>query len=285
MAYETRLLRLQSQDKNDPADQNSSFSVDYGSVGANLGLTVKGISIESVTFPNFLPTLFRLNRSLTFKTILGPHPGIHTIGPIGTIYPDDDSQNQMNLTEFVVLLQAAFDAVVPGETTWLQVAGNGTNRTLSVTINSAATFFVPYVRNSLGYHIGFIPPRDQVWESGQTYYFTSQLQGMEAVYLHSTSLTSNRLGLDSQGPGPEETKNNPETWAALAVIPITVPRGVTQTLDNTQLSIQRPTLLFGPSHNPNLATVHVSLRDSDQQIIGLGPGELTVVMRLWFTNT
>lgn len=283
--YETRLLRIQSRDRQDPLTSTANFSVSFGNEAQEFADRVMGVGVESVIFPNFLST-FQGDESKLTVTVFGSDGYDDTyiidIGPtvVGGLLTT-------NLGQFVSTLQQAWrDTVYAGdpEVTITATGPSPAGNTIRFTFTSAAgTAFMHYKRDSLLYIIGVPDNASHTinWNmDGGPYDYRTNLNGMNQIYLHSERLTAGRLGLDARNP----TQSHSITWSCLVPIPITVPYGFLQSLDNTQQSMFRPTITYGPHTSLDLSNIDISLRDSEQNLIDIGTGEVTVILRVWRYN-
>lgn len=282
--YETRLLRIQSRDRQDPLTSTTNFSVSFGNESQEFANRVMGIGVESVIFPNFLSTFQGNESKLAFTvTNSASHDGDYVIDIGSTVV---GGLLTTNLAQFVAALQLAWRNTVyagAAEVTITATGPSSAGYTIRLEFTGdAGTTTVPYVRDSLLYIIGVPDNINHTieWDVAGPHDYRTNLNGMNQIYLHSERLTAGRLGLDARNP----QQSHSITWSCLVPIPITTPYGFLQSLDNTQQSMFRPTITYGPHTSLDLSNIDISLRDSEQNVIDIGTGEVTVILRVWRYN-
>lgn len=285
MEYETRVIRVQSKDRENPLDSTTNFTVSFANQASLYQDSVFGISVQSISFPNFTQNVppdvsgFVGDTGGLRLTITGPqYPGDHWIVMPG---------GNLSLAEFIAQLNIAFGGIDISWATFTPVPGN--NNPYNLTLTFGPTWLVPgtvevrYSRDDLNYPLGIAYPRDGVtiWDgfAGNPYSFRTNLMGPPQVYLHSSRLTQGRFGMDGNGP----LHIHSTALTSIATIPITSVVGFYQQYQDTS-SIQRPHIVYGGPSGIDLTNIDLSLRDDNQNLIDLGSGEITVILLAWLKN-
>jgi hypothetical protein len=288
--YDTRLIRIQSRDKQSERDSNTNFTVNFGNEAQAFAQKVIGISVESVTFPNFIPTLSGNEMRANILDNMNNKKATTDLYALA-----EDAAHvpkYYTVADFAAALQKAMNLHVWGSETpsfVLVTAEDTAPNTVGTTISLeflglGSSCSVQWSRDSLLWAIGVPPPdNDQglvTWSYGQTYTYRTNLNGPASLYLHSELLSAGRMGLDAKNPQP----GHQSTFSCICPIPITMPYGFYQGLQNTQQSMLRPTIVYGPRTNLDISTIDISLRDEDQHVVDLGLGEVCVILRVWRYN-
>lgn len=289
ISWETRFLRIQSADKQNLSSSNTDFTVAFGNdASTQFQNRVYGISVQSVSFPNFIPNV-PLNSQLTFTTFGGPAgvaDGLHTIQIPG---------GNVDIARLVAQLNQMFNTPNLFDITWAirvpMAQGNNlfslqfsfgptwTNPAGTLTINaSPLTFYIGAVIDPL-------TNLSQTWSPAAPApqaLFRTNLYGLPIVFVHSTSLTAGRLGLVGM-PSLPSMQQPGASLTAIAAVNISVPYGFLQQYEDNP-SVQRPSTVYGGAYNLDISNVDISLRDQHGILVDLGLGEMIVVLRLWLRN-
>ncbi len=287
-SYETRLIRIQSQDKNNVDDPNTHFSVTYGNEAIQYADRVVGLSVDSVTSPNFIPNVpLGMSMPIVVTGSSNLPDGTYNLSILGGILTLEEFALQLNNSFYALFGAQVIQFVTPFE----EDPSPETlfaNLQIRVYGDDGGVFTVAIQANpdNLSWYFG-IAGRPTVWTSGpepgvyEKYYTRTNLNGLPQSYVHSQVLTAGRLGIDSRGPSHDHSS----AFSCIAAVPMTVPYGFYQQWDNSSSSAVRPAITYGGPISLDMTTIDISLRDGDNDVIDLGLGEMTVILRLWLKNT
>lgn len=274
IGFETRYLRLQSSDKANVNDSNTNFTVNFGNEATtNFSNRVYGISVDTITFPNFIPNVPLLT-TIRFDQVGSPPPSF--------IIPIDGGV--VTLENFIVQIQNAMPSGIFGTvfTQYVPTPGDSNLFNLTMTLTGPdITVYNDFGENELPFYMGIVFPNgvvNRTFTAG-TYNFRTNLYGLSEVFLHSDRLTAGRIGLDAVGPND----THGVTMRVVAAIPITTCPGQLQIYED-HASTNRPSIVYGGAQDIDISVVDIALRDQYRRPIDLGTGELLVVLRVWLRN-
>lgn len=286
MSYVTRLMRVSSKDRLGPESPTTDFATSFGNRGS-MTLKISGISVEHVSFPNFIQNVPPSYTAMT--VIVTGHPNLGD-ATVDVVFPS----GQYNVNDFVDALNAAFDAAglsaggVAGIIfTVVNMQSEGITENIEMSFpgyGPGGTVMFSGEHRRLQRIIG-IPPTDvngnalfQV-DDGNVL-FRSNLGGESVVYLHSKKFTAGHEGI--AGTANQALGSFPFT--ALTSIPVDVPFGFF-VHQNNGADTTRPIIVWNNPADIDLSSdVDFSLRDHHGGVVDLGTGELQITLRLWVVN-
>lgn len=305
--WETILARVGSKDRATIYQPNGDYQVSLGNEARNQQGDVLGVSVESVTFPNFAENV-PVTHGTLFMSVFGhiAYPGPEPTSFEVTIPPGQYNVQklvyQLNL-EMVRLELYGGDAGANGILWSLRpddgMSPSTANITMTLTAggfpidaggDSTQPAYVSFPPNSrrLTQLIGVPRVDDGAATFRLTYneeqavqtvafHWRTNLNQPGVVYLNSRRLTAGRESLQGS-PGFEVP---PSRVPLLASIPLDVPFGLMQHY-NPSAGDRRPTTSwFTASQRMDLSTLDFQLTDNHGDVIDLGTGELNVTLRLW----
>jgi hypothetical protein len=308
--YSTRLLRLSSNNKTDPNDSNTNFSVSLGNWGSMLGDKLQGISIEGVSFPNYALNVPDDHNTLSFSLTGNsafPNPDIIITISIPTGFYTDaqlaaalneafwpfagtplmDYAHSTNRFTWAVVPSSALDVNYHNLTLTLPVTDMGDNwqtgipRSSISFLPSAAALNQPIgiISNSVDGSYTLILHTSPATVDAE---FRTNLQGPCQLFLHSTKLTQGKLGLSAQN-AIGSIGGLVNTFTAIGSIPMQGVPFATQVVYQP-IGDFRPWFAWHRASHLDLSYLDISLRDHHGGVVDIGAGELNVVLRLWYNN-
>ena len=256
----------------------ADIEIDLRNVATNIKDATLGMTIETVTFHNYLYNVpDKLSRCIV-------QPVNSNLG----LNPNDPWElkiepNQYDILAFAPAIQEAFNKHYGGGTvltmTVVETVGQETlplllEFELDGSFGPPGSYFtIQWVRDSLAYPIGVERESElKVTVGPDPTYTLTNLAGESVVYLHSEALTASRHSIGGHGV-PD---------SVLCSLPINVPFGAIQT---TRVDQHKPMIVWDRQSPQNIDTIDLSIRDGDRDVIDLiGSGEMTAVIRLWLKN-
>jgi hypothetical protein len=264
---ETRLLTISSDNAVPGTGATATnFTVDLGNNTSDLAANIVGVSVESVGFTNLLPNV-RPGWALGYQ-----RNGIRQVIEI-------EGNKFYSIYKLAEKLHQGFDDTSPGLVTVsveedvnsdggpllkFQVEDVGAPENISVFADGELAFVVG-IQEELVLADGGPQPYLPV-------YTRTNLNGEQAVMLHTRQVTGSRSGIDGRG----------RSAPVMATIPITQPYGSIQTLH--LIGDNLPTTVYGPMTRFDLNGVDISLRYLDGTPAFVDNTKMFVTFRLWLVS-